>query len=206
MTRRLAGWLAAVLVVASVAGSGCGPGGEGREAAGPAAVPSPRIEAGVGTGPVRSGMPTAPTGDARQVPRVTGGEPGPPDSIPPTTLVGGRPAHVTVLPSTLLFGFDDAALRPEAARELAAVVELIRRLRAREILVGGYASSEGDDLYNQALGARRAEVIKAELVRAGVDPGTITAHGYGEQAPVASNDTSEGREANRRVLLTVMLP
>lgn len=215
MTRRLAAVLVAAAVAAAVAAPGCGPAGPGgpggqadeaREATGPAAHPVPTAAAGAATGPVRPGMPTVPAGDGRQVPRVTGGEPGPPGSIPATTLVAGRPAHVTVLPSTLLFAFDDAALRPEAAQELAAVVEVVRRVRAREILVAGYTSSEGDDPYNQALSTRRAEAIKAALVRAGVDPGTITAQGYGEQAPVASNDTSEGREANRRVLVTVMLP
>lgn len=206
MTQRPAAMAAVALVAGAVALGACGPGpgGNGAEADGP-----PGMEAAArpaGADPVRAGMPTVAAGDGREIPRVAAGEPLPPDSLPPTTLVGGRPAHVTVLPNTLLFEYDDATLRPEAAQALGEVADVARRFRAREIIVAGHASSEGGEAYNRRLSEARADVVAAYLVQAGLGAATVTAFGYGETMPVAPNETDEGREANRRVLVTVMVP
>jgi OOP family OmpA-OmpF porin len=65
--------------------------------------------------------------------------------------------------------------------------------------VQGFTDSIGTEEYNLGLSQRRADAVRNYLVEKGVDPKIITAKGYGESNPVASNDTKEGRALNRRV-------
>jgi OOP family OmpA-OmpF porin len=65
--------------------------------------------------------------------------------------------------------------------------------------VQGFTDSIGTEEYNQGLSERRANAVKDYLVERGVNPEKISAKGYGELNPVASNDTKEGRALNRRV-------
>jgi len=67
------------------------------------------------------------------------------------------------------------------------------------VQLDGYASAEGSDAYNMTLSKDRANSVKQYLVNAGVSSSSITANGYGEKNPVASNATEEGRVQNRRV-------
>ena len=67
------------------------------------------------------------------------------------------------------------------------------------VTLDGYASAEGTEAYNMTLSKDRANSVKQYLVNAGVSSSSITANGYGEANPVASNSTEEGRVQNRRV-------
>jgi len=67
----------------------------------------------------------------------------------------------------------------------------------------GYASSEGTEAYNLNLSKDRANAVKQYLVNAGVSASSVSANGYGEANPVASNATEEGRVQNRRVEIKV---
>ncbi len=67
----------------------------------------------------------------------------------------------------------------------------------------GYASAEGSEAYNLNLSNDRANAVKQYLVNAGVSASSVTATGYGEDNPVASNATEEGRIQNRRVEIKV---
>ncbi|MGH8678918.1 MAG: OmpA family protein [Burkholderiales bacterium] len=84
-----------------------------------------------------------------------------------------------------------------AAQALAAKPEL-------KVEIGGHTDNMGDDSYNQALSERRAETVRAYLVEKGVAAERLSAAGYGETAPLDSNDTNEGRARNRRVELKVV--
>jgi outer membrane protein OmpA-like peptidoglycan-associated protein len=100
------------------------------------------------------------------------------------------------------FGFDSAALTPEGrarVREIATIVK--RQAPDRRISVEGHASRERADqeAYNQQLSERRARTVAETLAGEGLDPGLISHRGLGTRAPVASNDTEEGRRRNRRV-------
>jgi OOP family OmpA-OmpF porin len=88
----------------------------------------------------------------------------------------------------------------EMARALAEHPELKR------VEIQGHTDSTGDDFYNLKLGAERAESVKRALVKRGVPPARVTAKGYGEQSPVAPNDTPAGRAKNRRVEFVVVDP
>jgi len=71
--------------------------------------------------------------------------------------------------------------------------------------LAGYTDSIGSVGYNIGLSQRRAEAVKQYLVaERGIDAGRIQAKGYGKLNPVASNDTDEGRERNRRVELHIL--
>jgi len=74
----------------------------------------------------------------------------------------------------------------------------------KKIRIEGHASSEGDDKYNKDLSDRRANAVMDFLVKAGVDPERMEAVGYGEERPIADNDTEEGREKNRRVEFNII--
>ena len=85
----------------------------------------------------------------------------------------------------------------EAARTLADNPELV-------VEVAGYTDNRGDAAYNRALSERRARSVRNELEALGVPRGRMRVAGYGEDDPVASNDTAEGRATNRRVVLRVI--
>jgi outer membrane protein OmpA-like peptidoglycan-associated protein len=83
----------------------------------------------------------------------------------------------------------------------AAIVENpdITRLR-----IEGHTDSDGPDAYNLRLSQARAEAVRAFLIEAGVEAGRLDAVGYGEQMPIDTNKTWEGRQANRRVEFVIV--
>ncbi len=82
-------------------------------------------------------------------------------------------------------------------RDMAEAANQCPRFR---VAINGYTSSEGDDSYNQRLSEQRAGAVLAYLNgEAGIDRSRLSATGYGESDPIASNDTAEGRERNRRI-------
>ncbi|WP_083791056.1 OmpA family protein [Thalassobium sp. R2A62] len=68
--------------------------------------------------------------------------------------------------------------------------------------MGGHTDSSGSDVTNNALSAARALAVRDALVARGVDAERISAQGYGESEPIATNETEEGRAANRRTTIT----
>lgn len=73
-----------------------------------------------------------------------------------------------------------------------------------QIEIGGHTDSEGDDEINQELSQARADAVAAYLVEAGLPEARFTTEGYGESEPIADNETSEGRAANRRIEFTIV--
>jgi outer membrane protein OmpA-like peptidoglycan-associated protein len=104
------------------------------------------------------------------------------------------------LPADVLFDFDKSDIRADAASALAQLATVIRAYPSGRVELEGYTDSKGDDAYNQRLSLRRAESVKRWLVeREGIAADRFTTRGAGESRPVASNDTEEGRQKNRRV-------
>ena len=111
------------------------------------------------------------------------------------------------MPSDALFGYDSSVLTPESTTVVTDYVEDTilnqdSRLELLEVVVTGYASSEGPALYNQELSGQRAEEV-ADLVAA-LLPGEvdITSDGRGEQDLIRNADGSENHEASRRVQIS----
>ena len=65
-------------------------------------------------------------------------------------------------------------------------------------------NSTGDPQYNQKLSQARAEAVRDAMIAAGIDGSRISAKGYGESVPVATNDTAEGRQKNRRTEFVIL--
>src|SRR5262249_83029 len=84
------------------------------------------------------------------------------------------------------------------------LVALLKENPKRSILIEGYTDSSGAESYNRDLSERRASAVRDFLVSAGINPERITARGYGEDNPVASNATEAGRKEKRRVEVIVL--
>ena len=100
------------------------------------------------------------------------------------------------------FKYDSAELTPPSMAILDSVADVVRSRPAEPLEVGGHASAEGDGPYNMALSERRAQTVRAYLVKRGIDPELLTYRGYGETRPLVSNMNEAGRHINRRVELT----
>ncbi len=105
--------------------------------------------------------------------------------------------------SGLLFDFDKASLRPTAESNLLKLVESLQRYPGENVLVVGHTDNIGTDSYNQRLSLERAQSAQRFLEQHGIDVNRIRTRGMGENDPVASNATAEGRQANRRIELAL---
>jgi outer membrane protein OmpA-like peptidoglycan-associated protein len=100
-------------------------------------------------------------------------------------------------------GSDQLTAESRPAIERAAA--LISRYPGARVRIAGHTDSMGDEAVNRALSLRRAQRVRQILVTDyGVDPDLIEAEGYGEDQPIASNDTLEGRRTNRRVEVYIL--
>jgi outer membrane protein OmpA-like peptidoglycan-associated protein len=117
-------------------------------------------------------------------------------------MANGRAGEASEFPSQLLFAVNSADLRAEALDNLAEYAEMIRRNGSKNVHIIGHTDSIGDFWYNMDLSRRRAQSVKAWLVReGGLANSALTAIGLGSQSPKASNTTPLGRSQNRRVEL-----
>jgi OmpA-OmpF porin, OOP family len=99
----------------------------------------------------------------------------------------------------ILFDTGKATLRPESRVQINNIIEILKAFPKVNIKMGGYTDNTGNPNANQKLSANRANAILAAIVKAGIDKGRLAAEGYGSNHPVASNDTAEGRQKNRRI-------
>ena len=99
------------------------------------------------------------------------------------------------------FGFDDAEIMVEFDSELNNVGEILNSNPLSYVVLAGHTDNTGPDEYNLALSRKRVEAVASYLVKKfSSDPSRISTFWYGSAAPVASNDTPEGRKKNRRVV------
>ena len=99
------------------------------------------------------------------------------------------------------FEFDKSNIDAASAGVLDVAAEQLSNCPRVSVKVDGYTDSVGTDKYNQGLSERRANAVMSHLVDRGVPASRLTATGFGETNPVASNKTAEGRALNRRVEL-----
>jgi len=105
--------------------------------------------------------------------------------------------------SDVLFDTGSYTLKPGAREKLAKISGIVLAHPGLSLQIEGHTDSVGGDDFNQQLSERRADSVRDFLAEQGVAPSSITAHGFGKTQPVASNDTPEGRQRNRRVELVV---
>jgi outer membrane protein OmpA-like peptidoglycan-associated protein len=110
---------------------------------------------------------------------------------------------VVNMPQDLLFAVDSTALRPDLRRDLNTVASSLLKYPNSRIEVIGHTDNTGEAAYNQDLSQRRAVSVAEVLRQAGVPAGRIASYGRGEDQPIASNLTPEGRAQNRRVEIII---
>ena len=106
--------------------------------------------------------------------------------------------------NNVFFDFDKWDLRPESFVELDRVVKLLSENPAIEIEMSAHTDSKGSDDYNFKLSDNRAKSVKEYILSKGIAASRITSQGYGETKPVATNDTDDGRQLNRRVEFKIL--
>ena len=125
------------------------------------------------------------------------------EMVPPVPSIEANSLLIT-LDSEVLFDVDkyDVRVHPEAEEVLKNLAIVLKEMDVKNFEIDGHTDSDGSEEYNQVLSEKRANSVKNFLVSQGVTA-EITTKGYGESKPVASNDTAEGKQKNRRVEIII---
>ncbi len=110
---------------------------------------------------------------------------------------------VVRMPDGILFAVDSASVNPALNSDLRVLANSLNKYPGSTVQVVGHTDNTGAAAYNQDLSQRRAGAVSQVLVGAGVSAGRIQSFGQGENQPIASNLTVEGRAQNRRVDITI---
>ena len=100
----------------------------------------------------------------------------------------------------VLFATDKAVIVDHAYADILKVAEFMRQYPTVTVVIEGHTDDRASISHNQKLSQRRAEAVRKELIRFGVDGTRLLAMGYGELRPIADNTTEVGRAQNRRVV------
>ena len=116
-----------------------------------------------------------------------------------------RSGLLMTVPGSPLFRADNDEIEQTSYPTLAKIAELISIYRTHRVLIVGHTDASGEAAYNQMLSKRRADLVKRFLVdNFDIDAARLATEGKGEDAPIASNGTLAGREANRRIELLLL--
>ncbi|MDH5602440.1 MAG: OmpA family protein, partial [Cyclobacteriaceae bacterium] len=110
----------------------------------------------------------------------------------------------TVVLENIYFDFDKTTLKEESFEELDKVVNFMNENETLEVEISGHTDSKGSDQYNHDLSQGRAQSVVDYIVSHGIGQYRLVAKGYGEEKPIDTNDTEEGRAKNRRVEFTIL--
>lgn len=128
----------------------------------------------------------------------------------PAALAPAAPAKSAPSSEKVSFAADaffdtgKAVLKPEGKAKLDELASKVKDMKLEVIIAVGHTDSVGSDSYNEKLGHRRAEAVKAYLLSKGIEANRVYTESKGEKQPVASNTTAEGRAKNRRVEIEVV--
>jgi len=112
-------------------------------------------------------------------------------------------SKVTLL-ADALFDFDKSTLKPEGIQKLDGLVQKLKDVTVEVIIVVGFTDSVGTLAYNKKLSLRRAEAVKAYLVKNGIEASRVYTEGKAFAEPVGDNKTAVGRALNRRSVIEVV--
>lgn len=111
---------------------------------------------------------------------------------------------IVTLPQDILFASDSAALRTDLQSDLIAVANNLQAYPNSTVQIIGHTDNTGEAAYNQDLSVRRASSVATVLSGAGVNAGRLQTIGRGEDQPIASNLTEDGKAQNRRVEIVIL--
>lgn len=104
----------------------------------------------------------------------------------------------SIILRNIFFDFDKSTIRSESEAELTRLYELLKENQDIKVEISGHTDNRGDDSYNQKLSENRAKAVVDYLINKGIPESRMIYAGYGEKEPVATNETDEGRQENRR--------
>ena len=125
------------------------------------------------------------------------------DILPGGANAGSESGRPNVLEQNVQFGFNSDALSSRYTHNLNLLAEFIKRTDEVTVEVAGHSDNVGNEDYNFRLSQRRAEAVKQHLISRGVAEDRLVVVAFGENDPVASNETERGREQNRRVVFRI---
>ena len=99
----------------------------------------------------------------------------------------------------ILFETNKATLKPSSQNQVYNITAIMKAYPNINLKIGGYTDNTGNPQANLKLSQERADAVMQAIIKSGIAPDRLKAEGYGDQFPVASNDTPEGRHRNRRV-------
>lgn len=137
-----------------------------------------------------------------------------PAAAPPAAEIASAPApeaepakaqpEIITIKGDALFGFNRTEIKPEARKQLSDIASKLKAQQSIEaIVISGHTDAAGPEMYNQELSKKRAESVKQFLINEGIVSKSIVVQALGEERPIASNDTKDGRAQNRRVEILV---
>jgi outer membrane protein OmpA-like peptidoglycan-associated protein len=110
----------------------------------------------------------------------------------------------TVRLNNIFFDFNKSVLHTESNAELDRLVQMLKQSKEVSVEIAGHTDNVGSDAANKKLSESRANAVKAYLVSKGVVASRLKVAGYGSTKPLATNDTEDGRQQNRRVEFTIL--
>jgi OmpA-OmpF porin, OOP family len=127
----------------------------------------------------------------------------PPEPAPPPAPPLAAFERV-MLEATTLFDFDSDRIRPEGTERLDELIADLKEFpRVGTVSIVGHTDSTGPAEYNEGLAERRANAVREYMIQQGIEADRIEALGRGEAEPIATNETREGRQLNRRVEIEI---
>lgn len=105
--------------------------------------------------------------------------------------------------SGILFAYDSSTLQPQAKTNIYKLASILKKYPDSNILIAGHTDSDGAEQYNQALSERRAKAVSDYTLMQGVSSSRLSIIGLGENEPIATNNTVEGKQLNRRVEIAI---
>ncbi|MFH1311944.1 MAG: OmpA family protein [Candidatus Eisenbacteria bacterium] len=105
--------------------------------------------------------------------------------------------------SGILFDFDKSTLRPASQEQITNFAQALTKYEDTDIFIAGHTDATGSEDYNMTLSRQRAESVANYMEKLGVSRTRFTITGFGETQPIASNESNEGQQLNRRVEVAI---
>jgi len=114
-------------------------------------------------------------------------------------MIGKKFTEAKIVTHGINFDVNKATIKPESMGTLNMIVQVMKDNPEIKFEVGGHTDADGADDYNLKLSQQRADAIKDQLIKMGIDASRLSAKGYGETKPISDNTSIEGKANNRRV-------
>lgn len=114
-------------------------------------------------------------------------------------MLGKKFTDTKIVTHGINFDYNKASIKPESMGTLNMIVQIMKDNPDLKFEVGGHTDGDGDAAYNLTLSQQRADAVKTQLIKLGIEAGRLTTKGYGKTNPISDNTTPEGKGNNRRV-------